>query len=247
MNLSSSVSADRYRGNIHKRLSITNLNRLSNQKVPALLTKLNLFSSIDFLKKNSKLNNIEFLKIKKFLQESNNTKSFTDVIYYIKSKVYFVFIKNALKVKYHKQVKEILRQNKLMKKTVKNKKKIKKYAIARTKKITALKPKMKFYKIFLFKSFLTKKLAQRRLNARLKRRQSIRFNLRFPLFRKNYSQKKNSKYKKTRFIKNLLYFSHTKLNNMSEILKKFNELNVSRKRYLAKVTSPRSNSVAVNT
>lgn len=242
MNLSSPVSADRYRGNMHKRLSIVNLNRLSDQKASAFLVKLNSFSFIDFLKKNSRLQNIEFLKTKTFLEKTQNINNSINTAYYVKSKIYFIFMKNALKLKYHKQVKEILRQNRLMKKTVKNKKKIKKYAIERTKKITALKPKMKFYKIFLFKIFLNKKFIHRRS----KQRQKIQFNLRFSLFRKNHSQKKSLKYKQTRFIKNLLYFSHTKLNNISQVLKKFIELNPNRKYYLAKMTSPKTDAVITN-
>lgn len=93
MNLNSPVSADRYRGNIHKRLSILNLNRLSNQKISSFLINLNSFAYLDFFKKNSKLNNAQVSKTKNILKNINN------VTFYLKSKIYAIFIRNALKKK----------------------------------------------------------------------------------------------------------------------------------------------------
>merc|ERR1712054_446741 len=116
MNLSSSVSADRYKGNIYKRLSILNLDRLLNQKVPSYSTHLNSFAFLESFRKNSKLNNAKFLDFKKFSQNIITSKKTNNVAFYLKPKIYAIFIKSALKKKFYKKIKIILYQKRLMKK-----------------------------------------------------------------------------------------------------------------------------------
>jgi hypothetical protein len=127
-----------------------------------------------------------------------------------------------------------------VKKIIKNKKKRKRYAIKRTKRLHAAHPVKKFYTSFVVKSIIGKKKKTIRNSARRRQLQRIKFILRLRFFRKEFSVNKKNAFKKTRLIKNLIYFSHSKLRNECKSLNEFKELNFNRKRFLTSIISPNS-------
>jgi hypothetical protein len=235
MNLTSSVSADRFRGNIHKKLSIINLSRLTNQNTSAILTNLNTFSFIEFLQRNTRIANYNFIKndnMTKPITEQNNQLS------YIKHKTLRLFLNNALKQKFYKDYHIIN-----VKKIIKNKRKRKEYAIRRTVRLDSADPSRGFTRLFLKKLFFGKRLNPMRTSLKQRKLQRYKYILRLRSFRQTFLERKNKNKKKIRFIKNMLYFSHTKLHNECRSLNEFKNINFKRKRFLFKTMSTMHNSI----
>ena len=237
MNLHSPVSADRFRGNIHGRLSIINLSRLSNQQVPSFLTKLNTFSFLEAFKKNTRIENYTSLISINILKKSEDT-SFN--FYYVKHKAYKMFLRSALRVKFFSDVRVIK-----VKKIIKNKRRRKRYAIKRTSRLHRARPLKKFYKSFLAQLTLGKKQNMMRLPVHKQRISRLKFLFRLQSFRKKFSDTKKRTSKELRFIKNLLYSSQTKLRKECKSLTEFKELNFKRKRFLVKTLLPKTTSTNI--
>ncbi len=231
MNLYSPVSADRFRGNIHGRLSIINLTKLANQQVPSFLTKLNTFSYLESFKRNTRVSSDH-----KILFENANYAN----LYYIKYKAYRLFLRSALKRKFFKDSSIIK-----TKKIIKNKRKRKLYAINRTARLHAAHPVRKFYKSFVTQLTIGKKKNMPRTSVHKQRSFRVKYLLRLRFFRKSLSDTKKKTSVRVRLVKNMLYFSHTKLRNECKTLNEFRELNFKRKRFLMKNLSP--NTTITNT
>jgi hypothetical protein len=235
INLTSPVSADRFRGNIFHRLSIINFDRALNQTTPSFLTKLNAFSFIEFFKKNTRLVNYTFLKKKAITQPSIKLNP---QLTYMVHKSLRLFLNSALKRKFYKKFPAIN-----IKKIIKNKRKRKEYAIKRTAKLDTVDPVKKFQRLFLKKLLFGKRLNPIRTSLKQRKSQRYKYILRLRFFRKDFLKRKQKNRIKTRFIKNMLYFSHTKLHNECKILNEFRNVKFKRKRVLFKTASTTNNTM----
>ena len=235
MNLISSVSADRFRGNIYHRLSIVNFDRFLKQATPAFLTKVNPFLFIELLKKNARSTSYSFLKNNKM---TKSPLKLNFKLNYVKHKTLRLFLNNVLRRKFYKNFYLIN-----VKKIIKNKKKRKRHAIKRTARLSAVNPTYKFHQIFLKKLFLGKKLNPMRTSLKQRQQQRYRYVLRLRLFRKAFLRRKHIRKKKNRFFKNMSYFSHNKLYHECKSVKEFNKINFRRKRSLFKTLSTTNDTI----
>ena len=233
INLTSPVSADRFRGNIHHRLSIINWRRLLNQTSPSNLVKLNAFKSIEFFKKNTRIVNYSVLKNKeKKNSPTNDNLKFS----YTQNKTLRFFLNTTLKRKFYKDFHIIT-----VKKIIKNKRKRKAYAIKRTSKLDAVNSARNFYKVFLKKQLFGKRLSPMRTSLKKRKLQRYKYVLGLRFFRKNFIYQKKISKKNVRFVKNMLYFSHVKLHNECRMLNEFKKTNFKRKRFLSETMSTINN------
>lgn len=227
MNLTSAVSADRFRGNIHYKLSIINFNKFSNQVPSSILIRLNSFSLMEFFKKHTYSVGFSSLKNKK--KQINSIES-NSQFYFLRHKTIRFFLNNSLKRKFYQDFHLIS-----IKKIIKNKAKRKRHAIKRTDKINAVDPIRKFYRLFVRKIFLGKRLNPMKTSLKQRKAQRYKYLFSFRIFRRIFFKKKKFLEKNVRFVKKILYFSHKKLNDECKAFHEFTKINFKRKRFLRKM------------